>query len=62
MTEVGTELDGHFARIAVHRVIIVAGDAVRFMSVNRGVQSNLEEVTERLETHLGGTSRSLVPR
>jgi hypothetical protein len=26
------------------------------------VQGNLEQVTERLETHLEGVSRSLVPR
>jgi len=32
MTEVGTELDRHFAGIAVRSVIIVAGGAVRFVS------------------------------
>jgi hypothetical protein len=35
MTEVGTELDRHFARIAAACFIIVAGGAVKFMSAKR---------------------------
>ena len=58
----GTGSGRRFGRIAAPWVIIVAGGTVRFVSANRGVQSNLEQVTERLETHLGSTSRSLVPR
>ena len=32
------------------------------LSARVSVQGNLEQVTERLETHLEGASRSLVPR